>query len=67
MPPLSLRLQRNRRAVDEPLSAQLRALMILRARRDEKFSSTEADSTEADLAKADLAKADLKVRPTCGY
>ena len=36
--------------------------MILRARRDEKFSSTEADSTEADLAKADL-----KVRPTCGY
>ena len=41
--------------------------MILRARRDEKFSSTEADSTEADLAKADLAKADLKVRPTCGY
>ena len=39
--------------------------MILRALRDEKFSSTEADSTEADLAKADLAKAD-QVRPTCG-
>ena len=76
-----LRLRRNRRAVDEPLSAQLRALLILRAPRDEKFSATEADSTEADLAKADLQGPPymsalhvappymryLKVRPTCPY